>query len=379
MEKTLVFFLFILTGYLLKTKFQSKEETLGIKKIILNLALPATIFMALLSIEINQQLLLLPVLSLGLNLLLFLSSPWMGRLAGIKKGSAEMRTLRLLIPSLAPGLSCFPFVLEYLGEEGLAKVAMADLGNKVFVLFVLFWVAMLWHRKTSEEVTPSGTTKPGALLKRFISEPVNLFISAALLLLALGIDFSSLPLVLQDTLGRLGGIMTPLVLLFIGLSVKIKREQFRALFALLSLRAASVFLLVASILFATGLSARVEVLLLLCFSLSACSFWPFAHITTVSRLEEKRSTEEQTFNPAYAINLLALSFPMSTVLILGVLNSGSSLTNPWNLILIGGALGCLGLIVSPNKIKINSLLKLSPDFRSTVKISRPRKRAAHVK
>jgi len=252
MEKTLVFFLFILTGYLLKTKFQSKEETLGIKKIILNLALPATIFMALLSIEINQQLLLLPVLSLGLNLLLFLSSPWMGRLAGIKKGSAEMRTLRLLIPSLAPGLSCFPFVLEYLGEEGLAKVAMADLGNKVFVLFVLFWVAMLWHRKTSEEVTPSGTTKPGALLKRFISEPVNLFISAALLLLALGIDFSSLPLVLQDTLGRLGGIMTPLVLLFIGLSVKIKREQFRALFALLSLRAASVFLLVASILFATG-------------------------------------------------------------------------------------------------------------------------------
>jgi len=335
--------------------------------------------MALLSIEVNQQLLLLPVLSLGLNLLLFLGSPWMGRLAGIGRGSAEMRTVRLLIPSLAPGLSCFPFVLEYLGEEGLAKVAMADLGNKVFVLFVLFWVAMLWHRNTSSEVTPSGTTKPGALLRRFISEPVNLFISAALLLLALGIDFNSLPLVLQDTLGRLGGIMTPLVLLFIGLSVKIKREQFRTLFALLSLRAASVFVLVASILFATGLSARVEVLLLLCFSLSACSFWPFAHITTVSRLEENRPTEEQTFNPAYAINLLALSFPMSTVLILGVLNSGSSLTNPWNLILIGGALACLGLIVSPNKIKINSLLKLSPDFRSTFKISRPRKRTAHAK
>ena len=59
-DKTIVFLSFILIGILLKTKFKSREELDGIKKIILNLALPATIFIALLSIEIQWNLALLP-------------------------------------------------------------------------------------------------------------------------------------------------------------------------------------------------------------------------------------------------------------------------------------------------------------------------------
>ena len=69
LEKTLVFLVFIGIGVLLKTKFSSPQEVNGIKKIILNLALPATIFIALLGIKVEAQLLLLPVFALLLNFL----------------------------------------------------------------------------------------------------------------------------------------------------------------------------------------------------------------------------------------------------------------------------------------------------------------------
>ena len=72
-QKTIVFLFFIFIGVLLKVKFKSKEEISGIKKIILNLALPATIFIALLGVKVELHLLILPLLALGLNLLLFFS------------------------------------------------------------------------------------------------------------------------------------------------------------------------------------------------------------------------------------------------------------------------------------------------------------------
>ena len=69
LQKTITFILFIGIGLLLKIKFSTKAEVVGIKKIILNLALPATIFIALLGIKVEADLLLLPLLALLLNAL----------------------------------------------------------------------------------------------------------------------------------------------------------------------------------------------------------------------------------------------------------------------------------------------------------------------
>ena len=88
-QKTIVFLFFIFIGVLLKVKFKSKEEISGIKKIILNLALPATIFIALLGVKVELHLLILPLLALGLNLLLFFSMPLILPLMGIGKNTPE--------------------------------------------------------------------------------------------------------------------------------------------------------------------------------------------------------------------------------------------------------------------------------------------------
>ncbi|MEL6976459.1 MAG: permease, partial [Bacteroidota bacterium] len=136
--KTLAFVCFILIGVLLKTKIKTKAERTGLKKIILNLALPSTIFIALMGVQIQWNLLFLPIMALALNVILFLVTPFFLPFLGFQKNTPEFKTARLLIPSLAPGLSCFPFVLEFLGESALANVAMADLGNKIFVLVGLY-------------------------------------------------------------------------------------------------------------------------------------------------------------------------------------------------------------------------------------------------
>nr|WP_299339321.1 permease [Allomuricauda sp.] len=344
LEKTVVFLCFILIGALLKVKFKSKEEVNGIKKIILNLALPATIFVALLSVKIEWNLFLLPFMALGLNFLLFFFAPLVLPIMGIEKHSPEYRTARLLIPSLAPGLSCFPFVLEFLGDSALAKVAMADLGNKVFVLIILYLIAMNWYYHNAKLGRQKGSKRLVSLVKALVYEPVNLFIAAALLLLFFGIHMDSLPFFFSNVLQKLSLIMTPLVLLFIGLGLKIRRRQFFQVFSLLCVRAGIVFLIGGLLISIAGISLPSERLLLLAFALSACSFWPYAHISSVESLEMDAQIQKKTFNSDFALTILALSFPLSTILILGVLNLDKPLVTVPNILGLGLLLVSIGML-----------------------------------
>ena len=344
-QKTIVFLFFIFIGILLKVKFKSKEEITGIKKVILNLALPATIFIALLGVKVELHLLILPLLALGLNLLLFFAMPFILPLMGIGKGTSEYRTAKLLVPSLAPGLSSFPFILEFLGEEYLAKAAMSDLGNKVFVLFFLYLVAMNWHYSLQSNEKRNGGTKLKPLIKAMVAEPVNVFIGAALVLLGFGLSMDSLPFFMSETLEKLSLIMTPLVLLFIGLAVKIKRKQFFQIFSLLCTRAGLVLLLSGIFVTITGIEARNEILLTIAFGLSACSFWPYAHIAAVDSMEMDKKSKKKTFSSDFGVAILALSFPLSTILILAALNSGSFFVNPFHIFMMAVVLLTVGFAI----------------------------------
>ncbi|UAB83386.1 permease [Zunongwangia sp. SCSIO 43204] len=340
LQKTITFILFIGIGLLLKVKFSTKAEVVGIKKIILNLALPATIFIALLGIKVEADLLLLPLMALILNALLFYVFPLLLPILGIEKETPNYRTAKMLIPSLAPGLSCFPFVLEYLGDSYLAKAAMADLGNKVFVLMILYVVAMNWHYKVQKKKAQSGKAKLKSLGIAMISEPVNVFIAAALLLVGFGLNLDSLPFFASETLSRLSLLMTPLVLLYIGLAVNIKKDQLIQILGVLMLRAGFVILITGLLVMFAGISIQNDILLMLAFGLSACSFWPFAHISAVDAAEV--DVEKKTFNPNFAVSILALSFPLSTILILGILSSGNIFAELTNIFLLGGILTIAG-------------------------------------
>ena len=230
----------------------------------------------------------------------------------------------------------------------MAEAAMADLGNKVFVLLVLYLVAMNWHYKRMSQ-KQSATAGLGKLLKVMLCEPVNLFIFAALTMLTLGFSMNTLPFVFSETLEKLSLLMTPLVLLYIGLVVKLKKGHLAKIISLLLVRAGLALILVAFTIVLLGISIGDEMVLLMAFSLSACSFWPFAHLASVDALENKLDPQKRTFNPQFAVAILAFSFPLSTVLNLSVLNAKSYFFNPTNIILIGMVLLVLGLLLPLSK------------------------------
>ena len=129
--------------------------------------------------------------------------------------------------------------------------------------------------------------------------------------------------------------MTPLVLLFIGMAVRIKMGEFSLIISLLLRRDGITFFLSSIFVFLLpGLTPDL-VLLLVVFPQSACSLWPFAHMSAVNTLEEKGKHEKPTFDINFAVNILACSLPLSTILIITVLSVDDFFLAPLKIMAIG--------------------------------------------
>jgi len=345
-SKTIALLLLILLGVLLKKKIKSKEALGGIKVLILSVALPATIFVALLKVNISPELLMLPVLALAINFTMFGGAKIFTTLSG-EKNKVNRRTMLLLMPSFAPGLSCFPFLTEYLGEKSLAIAALADVGNKVFGLIILYLIAMSWHyaikKKTS--TAESGTNKYKSLVMALISEPINIVIVLAVMMLYLGYNYVSLPQFGQDAISKLSLMMTPLVLIFIGIAVKVGKKDVMKILQILFWRSGFAFLVSTVLLLLLPKEVSVITLLVaIALPQSSCSFWPFAHMVAVSKLDE--GSDIKTFNLDLAVNILAFSLPFSTMIILLICSTGTYFANPTVLLLIGLTFISIGIAPS---------------------------------
>ena len=278
LQKTLSLLLLIVIGIFLQKKLQNEDQKKGLKSIILNIALPAMIFVALLKIEINPDLLILPVLALVFNIVMIFLTKYSLPYFGVKADTPAMRTLMLLLPSLAPGLTCFPFIVEYLGDDALAWAALSDIGNKLFVLVLAYLLAMSWYYKNQNLKSKSNGQKVKELLIAMVSEPINLVILVAIVLLSFGFNMESMPGFLSESILMMKDMMTPLVLIFIGIAVIFKWDQLRMITSILTFRAGFTFLLSGLFIWLVPMPSEAAILLAVVFPQSAVSFWPFAHI-----------------------------------------------------------------------------------------------------
>ncbi|MCE7055861.1 permease [Algoriphagus sp. AGSA1] len=340
LQKTLSLLLLIVIGIFLQKKLQNEDQKKGLKTIILNIALPAMIFVALLKIEINPDLLILPVLALVFNIMMIFITRYTLPFFGIKADTPAMRTLMLLLPSLAPGLTCFPFIVEYLGDDVLAWAALADIGNKLFVLVLAYLLAMSWYYKNQKLEAKSNGQKVKELLIAMVSEPINLVILVAIALLGFGFNLESMPGFLSESILMMKDMMTPLVLLFIGIAVIFKWDQLRMIASLLTFRAGITFLLSGLFIWLVPMPSEAAVLLAVVFPQSAVSFWPFAHMSAIRKFEYDNEAQKDnpTFDLEMGINVLAVSMPYSTLLVLGIFTSGSYFTYPIHVFSIGALL-----------------------------------------
>lgn len=370
--KTISLLLLMLIGWLFSRKIGQKAQRDGIRTLILSLALPATIFVALLKIDFVPGLMIVPLMALAFNIVVFVVLSKLPVHSLFNLQDNQYKTLILLIPSLAPGLSAFPFILEYSGESSLAIAALADLGNKIFVLVIAYLLAMKWYfdRQGVSEIKSQSGSRFRLLLLSLVNEPVNLAILAAIVMLALGLQFNVLPLFMQSAIDKLSLMMTPLVLLFIGLSMKLTWSQVKAIVSFLFFRSGIAFALSALVLIIVKPADVATALLIVVFPQSACSFWPYAHMAIVGELEEKKGVSPKTFDLDFAMNVLACSMPFSVMLILSVYSSGTLFTTPSTLIttsLVFIAAAALPVLLSARAKSIQqSVADSSPTFKSTV-------------
>lgn len=330
--KTVSLLLLILIGYLFRKKVGSKESKDGIRTLILSLALPATIFIALLKIDFVPGLVVVPIMALGFNLIVFTLLSKLPVQSLLNLPANQYRTLILLIPSLAPGLSSFPFILEYSGESSLAVAALADLGNKVFVLVIAYLIAMKWYFAERTHLDGGRNVRLKALWVSLVNEPVNLVIITAVVMLSLGMGYDTFPEFIRSSIDKVSIMMTPLVLLFIGISIKFSWQQFKAIFSFVFFRSAIAFLISGLILLFVPVGNLATALLIVVFPQSACSFWPYAHMAVVNEMESKdKEHRTSTFDLDFAMNVLACSLPFSVLMIMLIYSSGSFFVAPSHL------------------------------------------------
>lgn len=357
LQKTLELLAIIGIGLLMQRKV-AKADLKGLKTVILSLALPSVIFVALLKIKLDANLLVLPIMALVFNLVMLLTSKVLLPLTFDKKESAKKRTAMMLLPSLAPGLSCFPFIVVYLNDDILALAALADVGNKIFGLILLYLLAMQWYHSRKDDLAAvQGNGKLKSLLLSLVNEPINIVIVLGLVLLSFGVTFEAFPVFLQNVISNIKVLMTPLVLLFIGMAVRIKFKEFALILSLLLRRAGLTLAFSALVLFLLPNLAVAMAFLVVVFPQSACSFWPFAHMSAVDALEVKDGKNDKTFDLDLAINVLACSLPFSTILIISIFSVGEFFIDPKNLLLVAILFIGLSFVKKARTILSNILKK----------------------
>ncbi len=347
LQKAISLALLIGVGYLLKSKFPSSSQQMGfavqgLKAIILSVALPATIFLSIVSTDLTIW--TAPLYTLGINLYLMVMGTLVARLVFYRDQLSLRRSVILMFPSMAPGLTAYPFIDQYLGGDGLAWAALADVGNKVFVLVGLYALAIHWAQQFMDTAS-SGHGRWKMIGLSLLREPVNTAIVAGLLLASFGVGIDQIPFIALDPLQKLAACTTPLILIFVGLSLKFDVGQIKRIFMILLFRSGVGFLFSAAMITilvspsSPVVSSLPFALLLAVTPQAGCSLWPLMHATRVN------AEIQPTFDTNFILALLTISFPFSIGVILMIFASGSFFVHPRHLVAAGGiALGTFSLL-----------------------------------
>jgi malate permease and related proteins len=209
-----IFLLIGLGAWIRRTGFLPESTVDDLRKIVVNIALPAVLFVSFLQTELQPNYLIIFVALFALCVVLY----------GI--GVA-------LKPRLAPDRPYFPFMMtgfEYgmlgvslfgsaYGLENLGYIAIMDLGHELFIWFV--FLALLLARR-------DGASSPVTLVTSFLRSPVIIAILAAIALNLLGLReplyTSAITGGLMATLEFLSNLTIPLILIIVGYGIKFDRE-----------------------------------------------------------------------------------------------------------------------------------------------------------
>jgi hypothetical protein len=295
--------LLILLGMGMNRWQMIRQQTVDdLKKIVMNLSLPAMLFLSFARTTFSSQ-------YLGVIAAVFLAC-----LVMLGAALAITRRLRLdnpFIPALYAGFETgmigYALFIAAFGQQEIAKLAIVDLGQVLFVFFVLVYYINL----------KSGIAVEGRqLLLSFAKTPVIVAILAGVALslsgLAGWLEASPATSFLFDGLGLLGNLTVPLITIAIGYELRLNRETLRGPLLVAASRIL-ILLLLASLLNRyllvgwLGLNRMFEVALLTLFVLPP----PFV-IPILMR-------ESQPAHRQFVLNTISIHILLTIIAFVGIL------------------------------------------------------------
>ncbi len=207
-ETILAIIIMVFLGYGMRRLGLLKfEDAKSLNKIVVNLAIPSLIFMALYRIDISviPSLLPIPLICILIGLISGLIAYFWGKMKGYSKKTRW--SIMLPVIMLNSGFLGYPITLGVFGVNGLVRAIFYDLGS-IFV-FISLGIILL---------AIFGGSK-GEVIKRALIFPPLWGI-----ILGLMANYFHVPMgfVVSDVLTFLSGAAIPLIMISLGLSLELK-------------------------------------------------------------------------------------------------------------------------------------------------------------
>ena len=201
-----------------RTDFLSSAAIDGLRKLVLNVTLPAALFLAFLNTEMEAQFAIIVISVFGACLAVLALGPLLRRGAGVRS-----EAMPNLMAGFEAGMIGYALYAAIFGQAELHRFAIVDLGQVLFVFFVLAPVVMRWA---------SGQTPPlTETLAAFVRTPVIIAIVAgvagSLLGLAEPLETNPIGGAALTTLGMLAAVTTPAIAIVIGYSTSFSAGSLR--------------------------------------------------------------------------------------------------------------------------------------------------------
>jgi hypothetical protein len=208
-----VLLLFVLGAVLRRRAFLSEETVADLRRFVLAVTLPSALFLTFLRVSLELRYLPIVLIVFAACVVMLVVGPGLGRVAGVRSPFAGP-----LMTGFEAGMLGYAIYGGVFGQDALYRFGIVDLGQVLFVFFVL--ATVLTRRATG--VTPAVRDAVTA----FVRTPVILAILAGVAGNAVGLgptlESSPVSASVLRTLELLGATTTPLIAVVIGYSTRLR-------------------------------------------------------------------------------------------------------------------------------------------------------------
>jgi malate permease and related proteins len=201
-----VIVLFMLGALLRKIRFFKEGSIADLKSLVVNISLPCLLFLAFASAKLQLSYLLIIGAVFGICLFMLAIGKPLGRLAGV-----QSPYFAFLLAGFETGMLGYAIYTSVFGIEHISKLALIDLGQVLFVFFVLMTILLKMKGEAGS---------PKEVAKLFISSPVIISIFTGI---AVGLIARAVPIFGNEVWGTveglarmIGSITTPVICIVIG-------------------------------------------------------------------------------------------------------------------------------------------------------------------